>query len=119
MCVLSLGVLVTTFPGRAHHILVPSLLPVFGAWFGLLYLAAQAAVVAWLKSRRGALMLAVAAAVGAVLGGTGRALDLFGMMSQHNMGYLRQSLVGGAVAGGLVLGVALARGQVVSHRDRT
>ena len=109
-------VLFAVFPGRSSHITFPSLLPVFGVPFALLFLAAQIAMVAWLKSRRGAVLIATVFIAGLGLAWCGHAMDLWGKLSEHNIGLGRYLLGGGACASGVALGAALLRGWVTDDR---
>lgn len=109
--VLAIVVLVTTFPGRGH-IMVPSLLPVFGVLFALVFLLVQYAFAVWLRSWRAGGLVTGICLLGMGLGGCGAAMDLWGELAEHNVSALRQVLVAGACASGLALGMAVLRGWV-------
>ena len=109
-------VLFAVFPGGHSHITFPSLLPVFGVPFALLFLAAQIAMVAWLKSRRGAVLIATVFVAGVGLAWFGHAVDLWGELSEHNIGLGRYLLGGGVCASGIAPGEALLRSWVCRER---
>jgi hypothetical protein len=104
-------VLVTTFPGR-RHIMVPSLLGVFGVPFAVVFLVAQYALVGALRSWRGFALVTAVLLVGMGLGGCGTAMDLWGELAEHNVPALRHVLVGGVCASGIALGAAVLKGWV-------
>ena len=109
-------VLFAVFPGGKGRIVFPSLLPLFGLPFAVLFLAAQAATVAYLKSRRGAVLIATVLVLGMGLAWCGHAMDLWGDLAEHGISLSRYVLGGGACASGGALGLALLRGWVTRER---
>ena len=54
LIVISLGVIILTFPGRySHAVMAPSLVPFFSVPFGIVFLMTQYALVAGMKSYKG------------------------------------------------------------------
>jgi hypothetical protein len=106
---LSVTVMFITFPLRSGRILVPEFLPRAGVPFAVAYIGAQCALVGYLRSRRGILLVTGIAILGMVLGAAGRAVDLRGAFARYEISYLQYVLSAGASASGLALGIALAR----------
>ena len=108
---IGLLVLVTTFPGRGH-IMVPGLLGVFGVPFAVVFLAAQYAFAALMRSWKAVGLITAVLLLGMGLGGCGAAMDLWGELAEHGVSTLRHVLVGGACASGIALGAAILKGWV-------
>ncbi len=109
---ISACILVTTFPRLGGSVLAPSLVPVFGVFFSILYTIAQYTYTSWLRSRRGAMVVTGLFLLGMVMGGLGRAMDVSGQFEQLGMTYVRQMLSGGACLSGLGLGIGLVKGSI-------
>jgi hypothetical protein len=106
---IGVAVLVTTFPGRGH-IMVPGLLGVFGVPFAVVFLAAQYAFAALMKSWKAIGLISIVLLLGMGLGGCGAAMDLWGELAEHEVSVLRHVLVGGTCASGIALGGVILKG---------
>lgn len=91
---------------------MPELLSFFGVYFGAVYIVLQIALVYHLKSVRGKWLVTGAFIAGSALGISGWGLDMWGAQSVHGLSVIRQALVSGSCASGVVLGMALVRGRV-------
>ena len=116
--VISGGVLVLTFPApkTGGPPLAPSLIPIFGVPFAILYAAAQYGYVLWLRSRKGVVLVTVVLLAGAGVGWFGRAMDMWGDFERFGVSYARHILASGACLSGVILGIALIKTSVYDEK---
>ena len=112
MIVVSALVIYAAFPGRFNVVFLPRFLGAFGIPFAILYLGAQYALAAYLRRRRGLLLVTVLFILGAALGALGRAVDIHGFFAEHDISYFEYVLCAGSCVSGLGFGIALVRGWV-------
>ena len=110
----SAGVVILTLPmlKTGAPPLAPSLVPVFGVLFAILYASVQYACAGWLRSRKGIVLITVLLVAWAGLGWFSAAVDFWGYFEKSGASHTRHILVSGACISGLGLGIGLLKGYV-------